>query len=685
MTSVSKSTRVIGVLAAYAIAALVYAWSMQRAPLMYLDVVIQSGEDSAAQAYVAGRGEGFSEQRAPRYSYRAGETRLLLPIMTPTVERLRLDPTETDGPVSITRLRLLDRRGVILDAIDFSRVHAGNEIARLDVQGGALRVIPVTGSRDANLSIDLPQPVTPESSTTIPALALLALLSLPLVWRLTTHVIADTRPLAGMQLAFVFGLVICAAVTMMTSRSVNPDEAMHVGAARYYFDHWLPPAVGDEHVAHDPDAYGVWGLSYLDEWDVGYFLAAKFAVALAPIVADETVRLRLFNVLLLAVLSATALRRRWAAPLIPLLLLSPQVWYVFGYFNADAIALATSALAVFCLDGAASVLLSPDVPALRSREFWSRHGRIFFGAAVLLALVIVSKRNFWTTLPFIGLVMLIRMGLASGWTVALVTAALISLSTAGLEVQYSFAQTHVAILHGVGFAATAAALVTVAWRLRARWNDNVSRQILLRLGALALVATFFAIPRIAWDVAVNGGPSQKFAAVVRTENQFAIPSLKPDVIRAGGGYPNNQLLDRGVPLHALLGHEWQWPALSLRSTFGVYGYMEYVTAPWIELVLILSALITSVLAFGLSFKNRGALETFAIACVIVTVAANSLLFSWIAGFQPQGRYLFPLLPFVLYPLSLASGTSRAVLDRLLVVSVIAGAFSFLGYGLVRLV
>ena len=95
---------------------------------------------------------------------------------------------------------------------------------------------------------------------------------------------------------FAFGLMTALAVVSTTEYSVHPDEFSHITAARYYVHNWLPPKVGDpESLA----SYSGYGASYLNEFDVVYFFAARFSAMIGPIFGtNDVILLRFFALLL---------------------------------------------------------------------------------------------------------------------------------------------------------------------------------------------------------------------------------------------------------------------------------------------------------------------------------------------------------------------------------------------------
>lgn len=117
--------------------------------------------------------------------------------------------------------------------------------------------------------------------------------------------------------------------------NAHPDEHLHFKSAQYYMSHWLPPAVGD---ARSEYTYSYYGISYLDEPDIVYFLAGKLSRVLSFTEFSPFLLARAFNFALFAILFLILLKYslEFGIPFYGILLLSPQLWYVFSYFNGDA-------------------------------------------------------------------------------------------------------------------------------------------------------------------------------------------------------------------------------------------------------------------------------------------------------------------------------------------------------------
>ncbi|GAB6039097.1 hypothetical protein JCM15519_36560 [Fundidesulfovibrio butyratiphilus] len=205
---------------------------------------------------------------------------------------------------------------------------------------------------------------------------------------------------AGKRLVDVVCAVMCVVVLAVAGRmclvsafNVHPDEKDHVNAGKYYMHYWDPPRVGDERTM---GAYSNYGISYLHQLDAVYFFAGKFARVIQPAVGEAYLALRLFNLSLLAVLLLLFYRldQGYRLAFLPLFI-SPQIWYIFSYFNGDALPLFLSFLAVrlliACFQTADNPLAEASGPG---------GGRLWAALGVTLGLIAISKQNYYVYLGF---------------------------------------------------------------------------------------------------------------------------------------------------------------------------------------------------------------------------------------------------------------------------------------------
>ncbi|MFZ5426845.1 MAG: DUF2142 domain-containing protein [Thermodesulfobacteriota bacterium] len=181
-------------------------------------------------------------------------------------------------------------------------------------------------------------------------------------------------------------------MALTSAFNAHPDEKDHVGAGRYYMQYWDPPAVGDERAR---GAYSNYGVSYLNQLDSVYFFAGKFARLVKPLAGEDHLALRLFNVALFMWLMWLCWRLKGARRLAFLpLFLTPQAWYVFCYFNGDAMPLALSFAVVFLVSGLVEL-------GEAARPEPGRAERLMWGLGLSLGLLLVSKQNYYVFVAYL--------------------------------------------------------------------------------------------------------------------------------------------------------------------------------------------------------------------------------------------------------------------------------------------
>jgi hypothetical protein len=440
-----------------------------------------------------------------------------------------------------------------------------------------------------------------------------------------------------------------------------PDEYGHRSAASYYVDHWLPPKVGE---AASLDSYSRdYGYSYLNEQDLVYFFAGKFAALIAPVVTDRDVGFRLFNVLLLAILTGLCCRRPAAWLVFAPLLLSPQIWYVFSYFNGDAFPLFLSMLIAYQVSERGSVFNKYlDRPGLLR----GIAGALLVG--VLVALLGLSKKNYMAFLALLpAVIALARLGAASA--VFLASSAIVS--AAWYLGWFS--------IEGMGrHVVTAAVSLVVVGSIFVDPSTRRTRgMVLAKFATLGVIALAVVASRFAWDLATHGSLEEKRVAMGVVQEAMAKPEYKPSQIYGGkpeATYYGIGLRARAVPLRALFAPPWSWHTMTFVSATGQYGWLEFsagksyyamIGAGYLALLAAYAwaAVRAREHAAGLTFLFVSA---FAALCVAVAIHH-----SWVNDFQAQGRYLFPIAAM----LGIGLQSVRNRLQPRVITGLVAGCFA----------
>jgi hypothetical protein len=467
---------------------------------------------------------------------------------------------------------------------------------------------------------------------------------------------------AMMLLAFMlaFAMAMMGAINQIPGRWAGPpDEYLHRAAAHYYLDHWLPPKVGDPATL---DSYSRdYGLSYVNDTDFVYLFAGKLAALLAPVVPNRDLGFRLFNVLLLGILAGFCAMRPAAFLIFSPLLLSPQIWYIFSYFNGDAFALFLSVLIAYQIAEPGSLFNRQ----LDSPRVW----RNFSGAialGLLVGLLALSKRNYFTFLAFIPVAAaLFRLGRTS----ALLLAASAIVAAGAFLKWYEIPGAQ------AWLAAGGAALVLLA--ILARPSTRGARvNALVKYACVCAVAAAVIVPRVWWDAAQHGSLDQKQAAINQAQEEFAAPSYKPSRVYSEklDAYYGLDLRAKGLPLRELFTQPWSWHTKTFVSATGNYGWLEYSAPEPYYLIMGMAYLALLAVYVRAVVKSRdaavGVCFLFVATFAALTVAV-AIYHSWVNDFQAQGRYLFPIVAM----LGIGLQSIRDKMDPRVITGVVAGCFA----------
>lgn len=428
---------------------------------------------------------------------------------------------------------------------------------------------------------------------------------------------------SGTVLLAVFGLVLALAVVMAVTSAFNshPDERVHYEAVKYYSENnWLPPAIGDPETL---GSYSVYGHSRLNEPGFYYFLAGKFAAVLLPVTGNLLLSARLFNIFLLFMLIILSMRASGKKRLLfGVLLLTPQVWYIFSYVNSDAFALflAIAVTAQLVFDD--SLLMR----YLNSPTYTHSLGKSL-PMILMVLLLYFTKANFYVYFIFL--------------------------------------------------------VVWGAWFLYIRADR---KQLLIKYMIMVFIFLIMVIAMHGLDYAVYGADKGKDLKEMR--ELMAADEYKPSVRSAGEGHPNLNLRRKGVGYLELFAAPYNWHRGTFYTFTGAYGYLEYFgSTVYYRLMLLLYISLAFVISLIL-WKGGNEARYFLVFTILLTVLTVYLAsyHSWTSDFQPQGRYLFPMLGvtaflFGRYGKELGK---HVVFNILLFATAAISAYSFIAYGLMHL-
>jgi len=617
---------------------LVYIWSRWRDPviatLVVLAIVIPgwrfyddftsvyfrlsmqsavTGQDAAAELFYD-QGYGLSGGDFTIARTRAGDRFHDYTFKIPrNVRYLRLDPMTAAGTVLINKMEITDRSGNVLKAFPLHQagpeVIAENQIKVFEFQDEWLKVVTEERASDPQISIMLDDAAkgrirahsVPPARTILANLfgAVALLVAAIVFWKRYRESMVRfiegsffQKKLPLIYLGCALGVIL--AMAFISGLDVHPDELGHANSVSYYSDAWLPPSVDDPKVLETISGFGV---SYLFRLEMIYFWAGKFSSLLSGLVHDEYLRLRLLNWTLFLILVVIVSRRTPHVPLLAWgLVLTPQVWYTFSYFSSDGFAFFLAFLLAW-------QLIDPDsmtrryLGSMTLRSMWP--GGVLCG--ILIGSLLLSKMNYYLYLVFI--------------------------------------------------------LTIIAWDLISAWGGRGWKENLLQLKKWALVACVVLcvyLPPVLYDQYIND--FKKDEKISHFVEQHAAYPFKASTVKQApdDSYPGLYLNLKGTLWYELFLDNSYWRTLSLYSFFGVFGYMNiYADSPfyevWFLFFLGMALLIYFYAAGTAAFKDGVA---FSITLLFLLLAiGQSTYASWTGDFQPQGRYLFPMIPIAMMGIS----------------------------------
>lgn len=592
-----------------------YGYWLQDRAILRLELGVK---DSAKyQVYWAGAHEQFAEERSASFRVFPKVRHYAVYLgKSGNIGKIRIDPGEGIGKSRLIVLKLHQkgfRPLVVRKPDELSGFQPLNDVAESWVDKDGLWVI--SSGPDPYLAMDIsPRPIPGAGVHDYAPFVLFLLIACLPYQRLVE------LELGYVPYCLILVLVLVGILAGLGRFNKHPDEYVHYQAAKYYENHWRPPWVCE---AGTKKSYSIYGVSRLNAYEAAYPIAGKFAGLGGFLPINGYIRARFFNVVLLAILAILALKAvKYRALFLPLLI-SPQIWYLFGYFNSDAFAIFILFIFSYLLVDENSILMS----YLKEPNFTMPQVLKGVACGILLSMLILLKMNYYVYIVF---------------------------------------------LTGYG----AIAVFT--------GNVELSRTLIKKAGAVVLIAISIVTLRMAWDFKVNG--LDKSEKLLECREKLAREIYKPS-------RPLHEqavvlkMKARGVPFGALFSQNSYFERF-FQSAVGVYGYTEIHAQPGYYHLMLALISVLAMIGLGYGFRSPSMevklLTALTLVCALLIIAA-SVWRSWTVVFQPQGRYMFVILPMVGIVLQKMSRTvnSRAfTFFTLLLFS--ASVYSFIWIGMIHL-
>lgn len=494
------------------------------------------------------------------------------------IDELRIDTSENPAIVTVHSI-ILKQSGyepvMINSKKQFAQLQVANGIAKFSYTDKGFTVEPATNDP----FLIYPNPPLVRDFHLIEELARLAII-VSLAFLIAKHAhIVSTRYRFILACALVV-LTLISVEAVISRYNMHPDELAHVKAAEYFMDHNLPPKVGDPETLN---TYSVYGSSRLHIGEIAYFFAGKFAQLLAPLHIQNYLAMRLFNITLFGVLCILALKYvHFRIILIPVML-SPQVWYMFSYFSSEGYSLFITLLVSYQMvseESSWNKLL--NTKHIRYSLF------LIVGLGILLALLLLSKKNFYFFSLFLALYFL--------------------------------------------------------WRLWFKKTILNKSNILRILSIVIIGLSIFGAVRLT-DNYIND--FEKSKKKYEAEETYASEMYKPST-PLDKKHPFLSLKERGVTALEVI-RSYRWGEKSFRTAFGGYGYTN-VMASSLYYDIVRYTCLLLLLAVSITVLKQGGWEGRSLLAITLVTGVGLIVMafyhSWTRDFQAQGRYLLPIVGMV---------------------------------------
>jgi len=540
--------------------------------------ISQSAPDTLKIYWTTPAQPGWSEMRSVSAYINARKQRyvLRLPLASDEIQQLRIDPGSHSG-------RQTQIQSVGLYSLRFSSLSFGGEqgfaafepIQHVENLSSGRRLSYTASGNDPGFLVDLAVAERRAGSTLWLQAALLAVLLMSLGSRL---------PWLAQNLRWVpAGMLIAAsavlALALLSKQGAHPDEYVHLTAANYYASQYVPPQVCSEATRN---TYSVYGASRLNKREIAYAVAGRYLQAVEFVPGPEYLKLRFLNVALFFVLVLLAFQSVRARYLFLPLLLTPQSWYLFSYYNSDA-------LSLFAVLMTAYQVFEPDSMLRRLLQGGARPpGYVLW----MLGLVLLVAMQYWLKLNYIFYPLLLGMlGLSWLWV-----------------------------------------------------NRRMPPRVQSR--PLWLIIVLGTLLFLSWEVPRNAiNDFELGARIQQCSELLADDAYKPST-PLDQTHANVRLREKGVTLSDMLVQkQWPRRIFYTGlGAYGYTEYLnrdEHYQIASVLILLLFFYVLFKVLSGGGAMARMSVLSTLA-AMSGVTLAA--VYINWAADFQPQGRYLMVYLP-----------------------------------------
>lgn len=368
--------------------ALIYFYFFSFAKTAWVKIDVRSNATTNFKIYWAKSDQPYKEKLSSHVRINYAQNKYSFPLTDlKAVQKLRIDPADIRHKTAKISIKSIVIRQTgyapirFEDELNLRRLKALEGIEKVSFRHN--RMLIESSGNDPQLEVRInPKRVAGKLSEVVRIVLAVFLLFIFLRW-----IPSVEKNYAYISYLLISVVVLISFMASISRKNAHPDEYVHIGAAAYYENHWLPPDICAPETQH---TYSSFGISRLNSMEIVYPIAGKFSKLLSFLPIKSYLRLRFFNIFLFFLIVLLCFRtvefRVVAAPL----LISPQIWYVFSYFNSDAFSLFFMFIISYQVLVSKSLLKQYLVKPQKERT-------LFFAIVlgVLFSMLLFSKKNFY--------------------------------------------------------------------------------------------------------------------------------------------------------------------------------------------------------------------------------------------------------------------------------------------------
>lgn len=371
------------------------------------------------------------------------------------------------------------------------------------------------------------------------------------------------------------------------------------------------------------NTFSVYGHSRLEESNIYYLLAGKVGHIFKSL-GHCANYYRMLNVCLYFIMCAVVIKNIWKESWLAICsIATPQLCYIFSYATSDACDYFWSFLLIYQVVAKDSMLNM----ALKNNYGRKKYLSLSF-CGILSAFIFMGKANYYIVLLLVFIIFLFKL---------------------------------------------------------IRSESAEKKRIMKDYAYILLVFSSVLVIRHSFDLYYYGLDRAKILAQVAEQNaEYQFRKSTPIEDR----YSGLGLKERGVTLEELY-DDYSFFIISYKSFFGVYGHMQFFSNNVYYLILgmayalLILILIENVL---IPFVKIGKIEYAFVMLIAPASVVLSIYHSWTGDFQPQGRYLLPMLMGIGYLVSKIQNRNLEIFSIILmaIISMIV-PYGFYRYGVLILI